>query len=160
MYIYIYIYIYIWLVVSTPLKNMKVKWEYDIPNIWKNHPNVPNHQPDIAMLKNHFITFYPSLYGPFSWLLPIFCPGVQASCWSPHRLRRRPPSPWAGNGSLATSRRLWVHRQVAHGPELESPWEFHGKIHGKIGKYIYIYNMNKNEWEIYINKFDIVWWFY
>ena len=25
---YIYIYIYIWLVVSTPLKNMKVSWDY------------------------------------------------------------------------------------------------------------------------------------
>ena len=24
-----------WLVVSTPLKNMKVSWDYDIPNIWK-----------------------------------------------------------------------------------------------------------------------------
>ena len=25
-----------WLVVSTPLKNMKVSWDDDIPNIWKN----------------------------------------------------------------------------------------------------------------------------
>jgi hypothetical protein len=25
---------------------MKVCWDDDIPNIWKNHPNVPNHQPD------------------------------------------------------------------------------------------------------------------
>ena len=24
-----------WLVVSTPLKNMKVSWDDDIPNIWK-----------------------------------------------------------------------------------------------------------------------------
>ena len=31
---YIYIYIYIWLVVSTPLKNMKVSWDDDIPNRW------------------------------------------------------------------------------------------------------------------------------
>jgi hypothetical protein len=30
-----YIYIIIWLVVSTNLKNMKVSWEYEIPNIWK-----------------------------------------------------------------------------------------------------------------------------
>ena len=30
-YIYIYICIY-WLVVSTPLKNMKVSWDDDIPN--------------------------------------------------------------------------------------------------------------------------------
>jgi hypothetical protein len=34
-----------WLVVSTPLKNMKVSWDDEIPNIWKNNPNVPNHQP-------------------------------------------------------------------------------------------------------------------
>ena len=33
--------------VSTPLKNdgVKVSWDDDIPNIWKNNPNVPNHQP-------------------------------------------------------------------------------------------------------------------
>jgi hypothetical protein len=30
-----------WLVVSTPLKNMKVSWDYEIPNIWKNKINVP-----------------------------------------------------------------------------------------------------------------------
>ena len=29
------------------LKNdgVKVSWDDDIPNIWKNNPNVPNHQP-------------------------------------------------------------------------------------------------------------------
>ena len=37
-YIYRYIYIYIYLVggIPTPLKNMKVSWGYEIPNIWKN----------------------------------------------------------------------------------------------------------------------------
>ena len=34
-YIYISIQV-IWLVVSTPLKNMKVSWDYEIANIWKN----------------------------------------------------------------------------------------------------------------------------
>ena len=33
------------LVVSTPLKNMKVTWDDDIPNIWNNKIHVPNHQP-------------------------------------------------------------------------------------------------------------------
>jgi hypothetical protein len=33
------------LVVSTPLKNMKVSWDNQIPNIWKHNPNIPNHQP-------------------------------------------------------------------------------------------------------------------
>ena len=23
-----------------------VRWDDDIPNIWKNNPNVPNHQPE------------------------------------------------------------------------------------------------------------------
>jgi hypothetical protein len=32
-----------WLVVSVPLKNMKVSWDYDIPNTWKNKIPVPNH---------------------------------------------------------------------------------------------------------------------
>ena len=44
-------YIYIYILVGgipTPLKNMKVSWDDDIPNIWKNKghvPNIPNHQP-------------------------------------------------------------------------------------------------------------------
>jgi hypothetical protein len=36
-----------WLAVSIPLKNTKVSWDDDIPNIWKNKSHVPNHQPDI-----------------------------------------------------------------------------------------------------------------
>ena len=31
---------------ATPLKNMKVNWDDDIPNIWENNIDVPNHQPD------------------------------------------------------------------------------------------------------------------
>ena len=38
-------YIANWLVVSTPLKNVKVSWDDEIPNIWKNKYHVPNHQP-------------------------------------------------------------------------------------------------------------------
>ena len=44
----------IWLVVSTPLKNMKVNWADDISNIWKNKKcskpptrDVPNHDFEI-----------------------------------------------------------------------------------------------------------------
>jgi len=29
--------------IPTPLKSMKVNWDDDIPNVWKNNPNVPNH---------------------------------------------------------------------------------------------------------------------
>ena len=28
-----------------------VSWDHDIPNIWKNHPNVPNHQPGLYLAK-------------------------------------------------------------------------------------------------------------
>ena len=36
-----------WLVggIPTPLKNIKVSWDDEIPNIWKVIKNVPNHQP-------------------------------------------------------------------------------------------------------------------
>ena len=30
--------------IATPLKNMLVSWDDEIPNIWKNK-HVPNHQP-------------------------------------------------------------------------------------------------------------------
>ena len=39
-----------WLVVSTPPKNMKVSWDDDIPNIWKNKSHVPNYQPVLKLL--------------------------------------------------------------------------------------------------------------
>ena len=31
--------------IPTPLKNMKVSRDDDIPNLWKNKSHVPNHQP-------------------------------------------------------------------------------------------------------------------
>ena len=45
MFVYVCVYVY-WLVVSSTLKNMKVSWDDDIPNIRKNKIHVPNHQPD------------------------------------------------------------------------------------------------------------------
>ena len=39
-------FLYDWLVVSTPLKNMNVNWDYEIPNIWENKKWQPNRQPD------------------------------------------------------------------------------------------------------------------
>ena len=40
---------YIWLVVEpTPVKNMKVNWDDDIPSIWKIK-HVPNHRPNIDL---------------------------------------------------------------------------------------------------------------
>ena len=36
---------HIWQVVLSILKNMKVSWDDEIPNIWKNKSHVPNHQP-------------------------------------------------------------------------------------------------------------------
>ena len=43
-----------WWLSPTPLENdgVKVSWDdYSIPNVWKNNPNVPNHQP--AKVANH-----------------------------------------------------------------------------------------------------------
>jgi len=34
-----------WWFQPTPLKNMSLPVGIIIPNIWKNHPHVPNHQP-------------------------------------------------------------------------------------------------------------------
>ena len=28
--------------IPTPLKNMKISWDYEFPNLWKNNPHVPN----------------------------------------------------------------------------------------------------------------------
>ena len=41
-----------WLVApwATPLKNMKVSWDCDIPNIWENKIDVPNHQPEMLQV--------------------------------------------------------------------------------------------------------------
>ena len=36
-----------WFLVYLPSEKYEfVSWDDDIPNIWKNNPNVPNHQPD------------------------------------------------------------------------------------------------------------------
>jgi len=48
-----YIYIY-WLVVSTPLKNMKVSWDYCSQYMESHKIHVPNYQPD-----THIYIIYP-----------------------------------------------------------------------------------------------------
>ena len=61
----------------SPLQNdgIKVSWDDDIPNIWKSHPNVPNHQPD-----NH-ITSLITLCFHKGW--GNLCPTVRDSCGLP-----------------------------------------------------------------------------
>jgi hypothetical protein len=44
--------------IPTPLKNMLVSWDDDIPNIWKNKSHVPNHQQDSIYIYIH--EKYPS----------------------------------------------------------------------------------------------------
>ena len=34
----------------TPLKNMKVNWDDEIPHIWENKTWQPNHQPELYLL--------------------------------------------------------------------------------------------------------------
>ena len=43
----------VWLVVSKPLKHMKVNWDDEIPNIWKNKIHVPNHQSVVYCTRDH-----------------------------------------------------------------------------------------------------------
>ena len=50
---------------ATPLKNMKVNWDDEIPNIWENKKWQPNHQPAI----NHGIS--GSITGLFLWINPM-----------------------------------------------------------------------------------------
>ena len=45
--------IYGWLVVDLPLWKILVKWDDDIPNIWKNKKSVPNHQSVMVLLSIH-----------------------------------------------------------------------------------------------------------
>ena len=41
---------------ATPLKNMKVNWDDDIPNIWEKKKWQPNHQPDyVGAYLVHFV---------------------------------------------------------------------------------------------------------
>ena len=68
----------------TPLKNMKVKWDDEIPNMWKHEKhNFPNHQPD-----GHI---WPHLI--FGMLLPI---RTTASIKASENLR--PPFLWSASG--------------------------------------------------------------
>ena len=61
-------YIANWLVVSTPLKNVKVSWDDEIPNIWKNKYHVPNHQPVYIYMHIYiyiYIHIYISIVSPY-----------------------------------------------------------------------------------------------
>ena len=63
-----------WLVVEppTPLKNdgVKVSWDDDISNIWKNKIHVPNHQPD------RFFIFWAYYTWKFLCVDPATIPGA------------------------------------------------------------------------------------
>ena len=56
-----------WLVVSTPLKNMKVSWDDEIPNIWKNKIHVPNHQP-VIYIDYRYLVGLATKNCDFPWL--------------------------------------------------------------------------------------------
>ena len=59
---------FIWLVVSTPVKNMKVSWDDEIPNLWENNIHVPNHQPEMPSnpMENHH---FPMVFLWFSYVM-------------------------------------------------------------------------------------------
>ena len=55
---------------------MKVNWDDDIPNIWENAKNVPNHQPDdstiftcLKLIYGNFMQFW--LWGNYSILRQV-----------------------------------------------------------------------------------------
>ena len=52
-----------WLVVSIPLKNMKVNWDDDIPNLWENTSHVPNHQTDPLYTLNDAAFLHLDVHG-------------------------------------------------------------------------------------------------
>ena len=86
----------IWLVVSTPLKHMKVSWNISIPNIWKNQIHVRNHQQVIRILR---LLIYPTI-------IPIPVPPKSQirTSTAPPAAAPPPPSPtpserfWEGHG--------------------------------------------------------------
>ena len=45
------------------MKNMKVSWDDDIPNIWKNKIHVPNHQPAIIKVPRDYKGTVYRLFG-------------------------------------------------------------------------------------------------
>ena len=74
-----------WLVVWTPLKNMKVNWDDEIPNIWENKKWQPNQQPVILEYVHFYVQnmilpgsitsvdyWKETLLSDDSWLVP-FC---------------------------------------------------------------------------------------
>ena len=55
-----------WLVDWTPVKNMKVSWDDEIPNllyIWENKKWQPNHQPDFFLLISRFSSPFSIYFG-------------------------------------------------------------------------------------------------
>ena len=72
-YIYMFVNIYIYILVGgmpTPLKNMKVSWDCEIPNIWKikNMFQTTNHIPDapcMVYLPTFTRTKSPSFVGKY-----------------------------------------------------------------------------------------------
>ena len=77
-----------------PLWKMEfVSWDDDIPNIWKNNPNVPNHQPNID-------GFYGILMGSITlitkthiikiMIIPFRCHGDFCGIWRMVRILIKP----------------------------------------------------------------------
>ena len=48
---------------------MKVSWDYDIPNRWKNKIHVPNHQPVYIIYLVHFEWLQPQFLGLYRYIL-------------------------------------------------------------------------------------------
>ena len=73
---------------ATPLKNMKVNWDDDIPNIWENKKWQPNHQPDEFQFRIQWIHI-----GCCPLIFTHDSPGsLRRRSWSGLKLSRKPDS--------------------------------------------------------------------
>ena len=75
-----------------------VSWDDDIPNIWENNPNVPNHQPDMKPLVFHIYVGLPHATGAPFWRRTVT---LRAPCLCP--AHHRPPPPHVSRDPPPTS---------------------------------------------------------
>ena len=85
-----------------------VSWDYEIPNICKNNPNVPNHQPDVYFNSSYFYV----VISPWADLLPGMggrnSPPWELATDSPPALRAWRALPGRSHDHIGLSTGLWL----------------------------------------------------
>ena len=118
-----------WLVVWTPLTNMKVSWDDDIPNIWKNK-TCSKPPTSVNMISNEVETIIF-----FSGTLPVLClpRPFRRQGGKAHRKFRRCKSWWSDPGTrkawccarLLETGSTWVHLRLQGPPAPRPPTPTH-----------------------------------